>query len=209
VTDRRDVPEDYTQFFAEYFDFVRGMVRKHGIRDDEAATSHIMLRFYETGVLEQYDPELEFERGGVKRTAKFSTFIGAKVLRYLRNFRERQWINDTREPLRCDQPVGESGALWVEVYAPLYDQVEFLNIEEAQLVLRIRARLDQIEFRGKRKEIPDFFDAVVAQVREHGAIDRSALARKHGISDTAVASWLEVVRAVVSSVAPNAPVFGQ
>ena len=85
TSDRQDViPASMDELARYYYDFILGMVRKHGIPDQEADDSvqYILERLEKTDVLGQYDPEYVSEHQGRIVRTRFSTFLGAKVIRY-------------------------------------------------------------------------------------------------------------------------------
>src|SRR6202043_3468910 len=85
------VPSDMDERARNYYDFIRGMVRKQGIPDQEAgdAVQYILERLEKTDVIGQFDPEHVTEHQGRQVRTKFSTFLGAKVMLYSRGERGR------------------------------------------------------------------------------------------------------------------------
>ena len=80
TSDRKDViPASMDELARNYYDFILGMVRKHGIPDQEAADSvqYILERLEKTNVLGQFDPEYTSEHQGRTVRTRFSTFLGA------------------------------------------------------------------------------------------------------------------------------------
>lgn len=183
-------PTDYAQLFERYFDYVQGLVIKLGIdpQSAEDVASEILIRFIDTDILEQFDEGTVIEHRGVRYSTRFKSFLSAKVEHYVRGKRDRQTTQLRREPLLCDQPVGEGG-VWVEIFGgscePDLDEVEARDLQR-----RIREHLCLLTVRGKR-DLVKLFDLIVAQLSAgKPKPDRQQLAKLFGVSDTAIGSMI-------------------
>lgn len=191
-----DAPSSYEELFTEYFDYVRGLVRSLGIRENDDVASEIMVRFYARGFLEKYDPTITVTRGGVEKQTSFRAFLRAFVERYSRHYRERQGVRDHREPLKCDQE-RSPGRLWVEIHADPYVANFDETLAEEELVVLIRNHLAKLPRRGDR-DLVRLFDLMVPQARTAGRIDRVKLAKEYGVSESVVGSMIRELRMVLS-----------
>ena len=92
ASDREDfIPSNMDELARHYYGFIVGMVRKLGIPDQEAQDSaqYILERLEKTGALAQFDPGHLTEHQGRQVKTRFSTFLGAKVMRYCMGERGR------------------------------------------------------------------------------------------------------------------------
>jgi DNA-directed RNA polymerase specialized sigma24 family protein len=189
-----DVPDSYEELFADYFGYVKGLVSKLGIRESEDVASAIMVRFYERGFLEKYDPAV-VSRG---RQTNFKAFLRAFVERYSRHYRERQGVRDQREPLKCDQPTA-SGKPWVEIYAAPHLDNSHEFIDELELILLCREKLRSLKPQGSRNLLK-LFDLMIPQIHASGRLDRQALATQYGVSASVVSTMLGEMKAALADV---------
>ena len=186
------VPADYTELVEGYFDYVRAICRKMGVREDQDAAQTILLKFYERKFLSVYDPEYRSEYDGVIRRPKFSTFLGTFVARYCLHLRERESTQLKRESL-VGVSVGAAETIWIE-------EADLSTFEEAQIeeqvIAAINARLEALPVRGRR-DLKAMFAEIVVQARDSGKIDRKALGKKLGLGSTTIGSMIQELRGEV------------
>jgi DNA-directed RNA polymerase specialized sigma24 family protein len=189
-------PAGYAELHAQYYSFVCGLVRKLGIiRDVEDVASEILLRFYERDMLAEFDPDMVIEHGKDRRPARFKSFLSGFVAVYVQHHRDRQNSLAKREPLKCNQPVGESGAEWIEIHGGSHVD-DMADLEERELVADMRQHIVTVPRRSRADvcDLPALFDAVVLQVRTTGVINTKELQVQFGVSNTAIHSWLKHMR---------------
>ena len=94
-----------------YYGFIRGMVRKCGIPDQDAGDSvqYVLERLDKTGAIAQFDPDHLTEHQGRPVRTKFSTFLGAKVMLYCRGERGRLARRAGHELLVVDDAESSDG----------------------------------------------------------------------------------------------------
>lgn len=189
-------PSSYDELFDQYFDYVKGLVWKLGIRANEDVAQEIILRFYARGFLTEYNPAV-VSHG--KQTS-FKAFLRAFVERYSRHYRERQGVHDFREPVICDRPTA-SGKLFVEVHQkPHYDDPS-AALDEQALVLLCRERLSEVPNRGRR-DLLRLFNLIVPMVSSQEKLDRNELARQYGVSPSVISSMLIEMRTALAYLSP-------
>jgi DNA-directed RNA polymerase specialized sigma24 family protein len=190
-------PADYEQLHRQYFGYVVQFVIHQGIEPQSAedVASEIFVRLIATDILGQFDSSLTFIRGGELKTARFKSFLNAKVVHYVRHHRDRQIVRNAREPIICDSPLSEGGDSWVQAFGPSFTE-EFGEVYEQELVRRIAAHLEKVPRRSTKDQcdLVHLFEAVVGQVRLTGRINKEELQQLFGISSTAISSWLKLLR---------------
>jgi hypothetical protein len=178
-------PADYADLHQRYFRFVVNLVRRAGIPSNscEDVASAIMLRFMEKDYLGMFDPTLVFEYGGTARPARFKQFLQRIVLYYVRGMRDKERTRAEREPLLCDQRVGENQEdTWLEVYGGVEDSFEGRltdDVAEDDVIETLRHYLGAVPRRSRFDTccLLTLFDAVVEQVHVNGEININQLAR--------------------------------
>lgn len=188
-------PEDYVQLFTQYYDYVINLVVKLGIcsRDSEDRASDVLLRFYERGFLEKFDPDYVIEYDGRRYPARFQSFLSTFVERYCRRYRDQQKRRGRHEVLLCDMPLPD-GRTWVAAYGPGYEQHE--EVEGRDMVAAIRRFVHGLPVRGRR-DPGRLIDLIIEQVFGAGLTypDRTALAAEFGCSESTVGVLLRELRA--------------
>jgi DNA-directed RNA polymerase specialized sigma24 family protein len=157
--------------------------------------SEIMTRFLERRMLEEFDPSFEVVHDGKVRPARFKSFLSGFVAVYVQHHRDRQATQSRREPLKCDQPVGEGGAAWIDVFGGSSED-DYSEVEESEFVALLRVHLASVPRRSKHDvcDLPALFESVVRMVRVDGRIDTKQLQNQFGVSNTAIHSWLKHMR---------------
>lgn len=205
------IPGTYSDMFQHYYTYVVKMVTKLGIdpQNAEDVAMTILSKFIEKDALADFDPDFQSSYGGVKRTAKFRTFLSGFVATYVQHHRTRQMKQAYREMRSTNQPVvsdssnnsGDAVIEWIELYGPnVIDEHE--DLAEQDLIRQIRTRLTASGVRNNqdRCNLADFFEAVLEQSNETGKVDVTALSVQFGVSKTTIQNWIKRLRSEVSVV---------
>jgi hypothetical protein len=197
------VPADMDELARHYYDFIRGMVRKQGIPDQEAgdAVQYIFERLEKTDVIGQFDPEHVTEYQGKLVKTKFSTFLGAKVMLYSRGERGRIGRRASHELQILDRPVTADldtglSALLGSLGASFDD---YSSLESGEFIAQVRARLAAVPPRSARDtcDLAALFDEIVHEIGETGEFSYAGLQARFGISGTTAGAWLSRLRAIL------------
>lgn len=190
-------PASFEELHATYYKYVVGLVRKLGIEPQRAedVAQDILLRLYERNIIEMFDPDKVIKHRGEVRPARFKSFLSSHVEHYVRGKRERQNINLRREPLKCDQPVSDGGPAWIEVFGPT-EGLDTSDLEMGELLTAIRAHLATVPRRSKQDiaDLPRLFECMWAQAETTGKYDVKILMKIFGVSNTAIHSWIGLLR---------------
>jgi len=206
------VPCDMDELARTYYDFIRGMVRKQGIPDQEAgdAVQYILERLEKTGVIGQFDPEHVTEHQGKLVKTRFSTFLGAKVMLYCRGERGRSGRRSSHELLILDRPEpGEDGtglsALLGSLGAACDD---YSALDAAEFTARMREILAAVPPRSARDtcDLAALFDELVHEIAETGGFTYAGIQARFGISGTTAGAWLSRMRLVLRQATGRPPV---
>lgn len=206
-------PRDYAALFSIYRDYTKNFLLQLGIDENnvEDVASDIQLRFMERESLEKFDPDLSFYYRGEMRPARFRSYYSRSVEVYSRGYRDKQYklvrrelqIGDehyTQETNHGSNSVDGAGggksavANWFDTFGNANpDHAERVDDEmamQAELAY-VRQKLALVPPRNAqdRCDLVSFFDAVIAQVMAYGEYDLAVLAKKFGVSTTAVHSW--------------------
>lgn len=188
-----------------YYGFILAMVRKCGIPDQEAPDSvqYILERLGKTNVLGQFDPGHVTEHQGSLVRTRFSTFLGAKVMRYCLGERSRLARRSGHELLVLDAPSGSDGdgelsPADVLGMGVVFD--DYSGVETAELLAGIRAHLAQVPPRSSRDtcDLVALFDEIVAEINQDGAFSYAGIQARFGVSGTTAGSWLSRLRQVLN-----------
>jgi hypothetical protein len=206
-------PKDYADFFSTYRQYTINFLLQLGITEDnvEDVASDIQLRFMERRSLEKFDPDLNFYYRGRMHPARFRSYYSRAVEMYSRGLRDKQKKIARRELQICDVHLntsnnsgsnavdvhggGQSGqGSWAEIYGEANpdhsDGVLDMMVEEteADAVRRILAQVPPRNAQD-RCDLVAMYDAVRVQVLAYGEYDLAVLAKKFGVSSTAIHSW--------------------
>jgi len=198
------IPASMDELAEHYYGFILGMVRKCGIPDQEAADSvqYILERLARTGVLGQFDPEYVSTYGGRKVKTRFSTFLGAKVIRYCMGERGRLARRSGHELLIVDTPAGDGTPL-LELIGLEAASEDYSGLEASEFITAMRAHLAAIPPRSARDtcDLVALFDELVAEVEKDGQFSYAGIQERFGISGTTAGAWLSRLRKVLAPVA--------
>lgn len=207
ASDQDFIPADMAELAEHYYDFIRGMVRKAGISDQDAQDSvqYILERLEVTGAIGQYDPEHVVMHQGQPRKSRFSTFLGAKVLFYCRGERGRVTRRDSHELKILDAPAYElsdgqaAGHLGELLGAAVLD--DYSVLESAEVIRAMRSKLAAVPPRSARDkcDLVALFDEIVAEIERDGGYSYAGLRARFGISGTTAGAWLSRLRSVLSA----------
>jgi len=193
-------PANDEEVFRKYYRYVQHLVGKLGVPEGmkEDVAADILCRFYERHMLEEYDPELEFEIDGRKRPARFLTFLSGFVTTYTLGKKERHLKREGREPKIADAPYRDTGSPWIEMFGPVQPS-DHSEVEAADLISCIRAFLVEVPRKSDRDrcDLPRLFDLVTEMTWNDGKIDAKELMREFGISYSAIHSWLRYLQTQV------------
>jgi DNA-directed RNA polymerase specialized sigma24 family protein len=194
--DRRTAPSDYGQLYTEYFDYIKLLVQNYGIQEwnAEDVADEILLKFYEKGFLEKFDPEFTAEVGGRRRRSSFTGFLSGFTWKYTLAYRDQQMTRMRREPHHLQDRVGEDGE-WGDIYLPSSDDGTNV-VDTVDLIERGRAYLATLPIRGTR-DLPRVFEMCERMMVEDGAIDRHKIAEALDVSPTAVCLIMKDLRAAL------------
>lgn len=202
TSDRQDViPASMDELARHYHDFILGMVRKHGIPDQEAGDSvqYILERLSKKNILGEYDPEYVSEHQGRKVRTRFSTFLGAKVILYCMGERGRILRRSSHELPVIDAAEGDSlSALFGPVRAGSCD--DYSALEAQEFITRMRKHLAAIPPRSARDtcDLVALFDELVTETEQTGGFSYAGIQARFGVSGTTAGAWLSRLRKVLS-----------
>lgn len=199
-------PADYDAFFRDYYDYIVRLARKGGIDRDEVedVAQTIVWRFIDKKMLEQFDGNLVFEYNGVKKPARFKSFLGSFVNKYLMGERDKQRRRKTNEVLIMDMPIRNDRAelygSWGQKFSPLVDGPEIeINdrLHEEATVNIIRKHIATIPRRSAFDtcDLPRLLEEYVRQVRQYGDWNPKELCQMFGVSNTAMYNWITLLKA--------------
>jgi hypothetical protein len=205
ASDREDfIPASMDELAEHYGDYILGMVRKCGIPDQEAADSaqYILERLAKTDVLGQFDPEYVSEHQGRKVRTRFSTFLGAKVIRYCMGERGRLAKRSGHELLIVDAPA-EDGAPLLELLGAAGICDDYSGLDMADAITALRAHLAAVPPRSARDtcDLVALFDELVAEVGQDGQFTYAGIQARFGVSGTTAGAWLSRLRQVLAPAA--------
>lgn len=192
-------PKSDAELFEQYYDEVKRLVYKAGVRGQDTAdiASDILLRFYERKMLAKYDPTLEFEQtDGSFRSASFRTFLYGFVKLYMWGKSERYKAQLERELIILDKPVPHwEGVTVFDAFGPSED-FDSTAAEVVDLVDGIRLYLAEVPKRSKQDvcNLPKLFERVVEMSLLDGKISIKTLAAEFEVTGTAIHSWLRLLR---------------
>lgn len=192
-------PANYSELFEDYFEYVKALVSKFGVQDDEDAASTILLKFYEKDFLSKFQTDAEFDTPRGRRKSSFRGFLSGFVSLYVRQERDKQMTRLNKEPIRLEQPAGED-TVWIEIHGPAYlieDQIE--RIDFPQEARRALEHLKTLPIRGTR-DLPRLFTMMAQQVMEDGRSNRKAIAKAFGVSETAICLAIADLREVLRGI---------
>ena len=213
ASDRPDfIPSNMDELARHYYGFIIGMVRKLGIPDQEAQDSaqYILERLDKTGALAQFDPGHLTEHQGRQVTTRFSTFLGAKVMRYCIGERGRLQKRSGHELLLLDQPaVWSDDAVDSSLSAVLGSLGRFGGatwddysaLDAADFITAMREHLAAIPPRSARDtcDLVALFDELVAEVEQDGAFTYAGIQARFKVSGTTAGAWLSRLRQVLAA----------
>lgn len=190
-------PADDAEVFDKYFHYVQHLLVRLGIPEGEKEdmACDILCRFYERHMLEEYDPELEFNVDGEMRPAKFVTFLSGIVKTYAIGKRQRHLKREMREPKIADAMYRDTGSPWIEMFGPV-EPANHAEVEAADLIRSIRAYLVEVPRKSSRDrcDLPRLFDLVTEQAWNDGKVDAKVLMKEFGIGYSAMHNWLRYLQ---------------
>ena len=203
ASDREDfIPANMDELARHYYGFIVGMVRKLGIPDQEAQDSaqYILERLEKTGALAQFDPGHLTEHQGRQVKTRFSTFLGAKVMRYCMGERGRILKRSSHELPVIDSAEGDGlSALFGPDRAGICDDYSALDAQD--FITRIREHLAAIPPRSARDtcDLVALFDELVAEVERDGGFTYAGIQARFKVSGTTAGAWLSRLRQVLAA----------
>ena len=191
--DYRVPPSDYAVLYTMYHPIIVGLVKRGGVPLEhvEDVASEIMVTLIEKDVIAEFDPNMSYFYAGHCRPARFKSFISRKVILYAqgqrdkilrRTSREEQYPDDEEAPTVLQAVLGPEQGL---------EEAVLDSMDYEELISGIRAYLQTVPPRSEYDtlDLADFFDLLVAQVRETGRFKASELRDEIGVSTTAFYTW--------------------
>lgn len=199
--DQVTAPDSYDQLFDEWFEYIKALMVKQGIRTPDDAAMSIIETLIKNDYLGKFDPEYTAEYGGQVKRTRFGGYLSGIAVKYSLNLRDRQAVKDRKEPKHCEDPVcnaeGETST-WLEVFGEdVTADIDTSYIDYEQTLEKIFAHLRSLPIRGGR-DMPRLFQMCLDHMFEHGKIVRSELAESFGISPTAVHLYMVDLRTAVA-----------
>lgn len=193
------IPASFTEFYRDYYSYVVRLVNRAGVPYQEAEdiSQTILTRFYERGVLEQYDPNRE-------QGAKFSTFVSSFVLIYVRHYRNRLLRLNAHELDLLDRPVSSTDDLksaWADAHGYTHED-SYEELELSTLKNSIEERLSRVVKNDDRSacDLLKLFRMISDQVEEDGKHNTQVIADEFGVSVSTIKYWIAKLRVYVSAV---------
>ena len=208
TSDREDfIPSNMDELAQHYYGFIIGMVRKLGIPDQEAQDSaqYILERLDKTGAIGQFDPGHLTEHQGRQVRTRFSTFLGAKVMRYCLGERGRLQKRAGHELLLVDAPVSTSGdgdgTPLLEILGAGAAWDDYSALDAQDFITHMREHLAAIPPRSARDtcDLVALFDELVAEVEQTGQFTYAGIQERFKVSGTTAGAWLSRLRQVLSA----------
>lgn len=197
VRGTQSVPTSYEDFFSQYYPFIRRIVQRAGILPSEVddVSMSIVSKFFENGVLEDYDPERVTIYQGQPRKAMFTTFLSGFVHIYLRHYVDRQRVRQHREPCSLSS---EQGAV---ISASAASEDSYDNVVGERMIEAIRTHLVATDDGSLRRcSLVQLFEIASRNALSGDRVRVSDLAREIGVSETTVRSRMELLYAEVRQV---------
>lgn len=201
-----EAPRNYHELLTEHFDFIRTIVRRAGVREDEDAAQEILVRFWELGMLDQYDSSrtVEMEGRAPVRT-RFRSFLGRFASLHALHHRDSM----VRDDARRTEWEGEDGTPRAEAGRedPEIERLEEeawrvavvgearRRAEDASGVTseEVRTTLGLEHARGAGRIVARTFVAC-EEVALRGPVTRRAVGEILGVSDTSAGTFLRELR---------------
>lgn len=189
----RSTPVDYGQLFDWYFEYIKRIVSRNGIQeqDVEDVASEILVRFIDKDYLTKFEEGRWFDTPDGRKQSRFQGYLASIVGKYVLNYRDKQRLSAEREPVRNEMPVqGHDGsaAMWIEVYAPAVEGG--YEVIESQLVHDglVREAVEVLSRCRSRSRVPLswVFTKAVEQIERSGRVSRWEMAQEAGVSDTTI-----------------------
>lgn len=197
------IPKDFAEMYQHYYVYVLKLLVQQGIdyqnADDMAQV--LFIKMDEKGLLQQFNPDLEFNG----RPAVFTTMLSGFVLKYAMGFRKRQMITQTRELNYIDQPrepdadFQSDAASWIDVNGPHFEE-EYADVSDADFRASVRGHLATASAGRKDSQLNfvALFDEIDRQVARDGKYSTSELMERFGVTRTTIHNWLEKLRIEVA-----------
>lgn len=206
-TRREDfVPESFEAMYEHYFTYVVHLVARFGIdySNAEDVAQTILTKFFEKDALSDFDADYKSEQENARR-AMFRTFLSGFVKAYVRHYIDRQRVQKQREGISTDAVVlfafSDGPMTWLELNDPGVED-DHEELEDAELVTLIRARLAKLPPRGVQEQcsLPEFFEAVLVQTANGAKLDTGVLAAEFNVTRTSINNWLRKLRTEIQFV---------
>jgi DNA-directed RNA polymerase specialized sigma24 family protein len=208
-------PSDYSEMHRHWYPFIVNLVASHGIvvNNKEDVAQDIFLRLMEWDILGEFNPELVFERPNGPRRARFKTFLSSVVRTYVRGHQDKQTRLHKREMQLHDGDIseyadrsshGKNDNAAIRYIPPEPDHSDFVieNLVEEQIASNVRKLLAKIPKRNNTDtcDLPALFDAVRAQIAEHGCYDIPKLKDTFGVGSTTMYTWMWWLKANLADI---------
>jgi hypothetical protein len=187
------VPTSYSELVDHYWGYITQMLLRLGIPSEEVEDfgQEYLLRFFSKNRLEAYDPNY---RG---HPVMFSTFLGADVRLFALQQRRGLLRRQQQEPAPGPSPdfiVQLMSSREAEDMLEYRDTVQGIRQYLAGQGLAIKRR------RGRRGRCTyvEVFDLCMATYEAQGRIDRKAVAKQLGVTDTVVGQVIRRIRTHVA-----------
>lgn len=142
----KEAPADMEQLFIEYYDYIITFVHQLGIdwQDAPDVASELLVRFYENGNLEKFQPEWDSVNSPKPRKVYFKSYLSGFVGYSVRGIRDSVSKRRFREPLLLND-IDQDGKTWLEILAPATSETETepwlpvlrARIENNDLLIRV------------------------------------------------------------------------
>lgn len=187
------VPATYEELYREYADYVKTLVRKFGIDQEnvEDVTSILMIKILEKNLLSQFNGEMVSTNTG--KPVQFKSYLYGFVATYVQHHRSRQQLIKRRDCYYIGTTDDETSWLASEGHI-ISDLHEDLETEE--LLDHIREILTTPAIPASRSAIDmdAFYTMLVEQVDEHGRVYKSQLSDHFGVSPNTIGKMLRRLR---------------
>jgi hypothetical protein len=166
--------------FDAYFNYTESYVRKLGVaeQDSEDVTSDILIRFYENGSLDKFQPELMSTHKKATKV-RFISYLSSYVQLSVRGKRDRITQQEIKRPLLLDEEVPGTGLTYMIILSPSYDggigtpeswvPILHTRVSGDPILSRVLDGLEtQLDVEGQLKirKLAVVLDMPVAQIRE-------------------------------------------